>query len=221
MYSSRSYSVLWGVGRAGRGRCQYFTVGQIMTKSTIHIKRRQIHLAVFNSPATVSKTRATKMPNFYDNFPPPREQLIHLAEKGGVGDGGDPCRHYGANAYWRELQGPPKVTAISVELLCIRCPVWKAQLGIVAKKVCIHICSPLIHTRHCEVLLFRGWLDNSPDNGQAISLSAWAGVVGINLGMGLEFTGAFSFLSGPSWEAVPPLLQVMHSFRPGKPNPCN
>lgn len=23
------------------------------------------------------------MPNFYDNFPPPREQLIHLAEKGG------------------------------------------------------------------------------------------------------------------------------------------
>lgn len=22
------------------------------------------------------------MPNFYDNFPPPREQLIHLTEKG-------------------------------------------------------------------------------------------------------------------------------------------
>lgn len=37
-------------------------------------------------------------------------------------------------------------------------------------------------------------MDNTPDNGQAISLSAWAGVVGINLGMRLEFTGAFSFL---------------------------
>lgn len=33
--------------------------------------------------ATVSKTRTTKMPNFYDNFSPPCEQLIHLTEKGG------------------------------------------------------------------------------------------------------------------------------------------
>lgn len=39
-------------------------------------------------------------------------------------------------------------------------------------------------------------MDNSPDNGPAISLPAWAGVVGINLGMGLEFAGAFSFLWG-------------------------
>lgn len=163
-----------------------------MTKSTIHIKRRQIHLAAFNRQPPFPRQGQQKCPIFMTIPHPPPQQLIHLTEKGV--DGGGPCRHYGANAYWRELQGPPKVTPISVELLCIRCPVWKAQLGIVAKKVCIHICSPLIHTRHCEVSLFRGWLDNTPDNGQAISLSAWAGVVGINLGMRLEFTGAFSFL---------------------------
>lgn len=34
--------------------------------------------------ATASKTRTTKMPNFYDNFPPPPEQLIHLREMGGL-----------------------------------------------------------------------------------------------------------------------------------------
>lgn len=191
-----------------------------MTESTIHIKRRQIHLAVFSREPPFPRQGQQKCPIFMTISPHPVNNWS-ISQKRGGGCKGGPYRHYGANAYWRELQGPPKVTPISVELLCIRCPVWKAQLGIVAKKVCIHICSPLIHTPHCEVLLFRGWLDNSPDNGQAISLSAWAGVVGINLGMGLEFTGAFSFLSGPSWEAVPPLLQVMHSFRPGKPNPSN
>lgn len=220
MYSSRSYSVPLGVGRKREGTLSVLYDGLNNDRIYNSHKKETNPFGRVQQRATVSKTRTTKMPNFYDNFSPPCEQLIHLTEKGGGCKGG-PYRHYGANAYWRELQGPPKVTPISVELLCIRCPVWKAQLGIVAKKVCIHICSPLIHTPHCEVLLFRGWLDNSPDNGQAISLSAWAGVVGINLGMGLEFTGAFSFLSGPSWEAVPPLLQVMHSFRPGKPNPSN
>lgn len=69
-----------------------------MTKSTIHIKREANPFGRVQQRATVSKTRTTKMPNFYDNFHPPREQLIHLTEKGGGGRGG-PCRHYGANAY--------------------------------------------------------------------------------------------------------------------------
>lgn len=55
-----------------------------MTKSTIHIKREANPFGRVQQRATVSKTRTTKMPNFYDNFHPPREQLIHLTEKGGV-----------------------------------------------------------------------------------------------------------------------------------------
>lgn len=38
-------------------------------------------LGLVQQRATVSKTGTTKMPNFYDNFPPPLEQLIHLTKK--------------------------------------------------------------------------------------------------------------------------------------------
>lgn len=62
-----------------------------MAKSTIHTQKKgdkSIWPRSTESHRSRDKDNTNAQFFFYDNFPPPREQWIHLTEKGGLGGQG-------------------------------------------------------------------------------------------------------------------------------------